>query len=1363
MKGYGEVYLLKAVEKKNEALHHSLCSLRSALEQLWSFKPLVQDYTQHDLDHSKRLIRYIHQLLDCNGGVDELSVEELYVLLAAAYLHDIGMQCDVPEVQRECGIYIDRGVEGYTRKQQSQLRGAHGELMAAWVRYAFNPDVRETDLLLAIKTIPRKLVLTVIDVARHHTGTDFMNCSESFETSSGGKQRCLLLALLLRLADELDIGEDRVDINTVQQFILPPENALYWWLHYLTTIYIDTESCVIAFKITLHNDDADVLGDQIKQIVVERFRKKNAKVVEELHQMGVHILISHRPTVLEVNPAYPRLPAEVVSLLISGSALCLNSPMPGRVETEMSLPQVSDDSLFGITAGKEGRLKAIDRTTSAQGFVGRREIQKVFRQAVEALTQETPEVQPQKQVFLICGEGGMGKTALLSRFAEICHEFETVRFVELDWDKYKDVSSSIGMMDILHGLLADVSPSEIEPYYRLRQEVLQVRYKVDRLRAEFAKVTSRVTLGSGIEQSRVHQIYEVIDKLKSKAERDKTEFGAWLEPQLTRRELLLASSREAQEALSVRFVDCLIHVAERQPIVVMLDTLEVVERVGGPWVRDGLILHSIDRTPRVLFVLSGRRNLEKEYLRRIQEEWVYSKELDVFTPSEIEDYLRVRQLPTDDEYIEKILQSTLGVPFGVEMMTHTLRKAVKQGTDIKSVFADTAVKDRSNVISALTERFLKYCLTTRGDETKTEKEEKELILDRIFTLALLRRYESAVEMEYLLCHIWRRVHQNPVTHGSAARILRDMQYEFSFVFSGDSNQMHPEVRACIRTSLRHKQWQFGGNVTDINRAALEYFATKLSRAEAGRQRQDFYYDLDWQGYKLDYLNHLFYLDEREALRDLANTIIYADLYVPTYRDALLRFLEEEDLVAGMQPEHKDAIVALTRTGDLSRYAILPQDALQQVGSLLEGWLERNAKIARRLSEIKRDADRGQLETALRKLRQLENICQAGEMAADRADIHMAVARALAQRGQSEIAIETAQVAVMLDGHNKYAQTLLADLLQREERFEDALVHYDQALSIDPDFTYARTGLDRAEGVLDTLSEHPEYKEAKVQTLSKLVMVKGNRLSGLGAIEKAVESYSHAAYLDPSNFEARIKLGNALRQLGKLDDAVDVLEKTLKYVGYRCNAPSSFYTARTNAAIGAARYLHGDYVNAAQSYMAAIEQQPGYANAHIGLGKVRMWQSRTSEAKSELSHGLKIQPLAYWAWMDLALVQMLLGEKEEALHSVEKSLAICKKMERQKSSRLFLVFYISAVDYFVLGKEAEGTFALKRALDGCAAPGLIWESINNLRIALSAGGPSSILEEALAWLEHRTVQDGRRGLNPQPLVPQTSALSLWDGS
>ena len=88
-----------------EHLKTSLDLIRQATLKIWASDAprIIKDYTDHGIEHSKRIISYVEKLLFANSGRTLTSVE-VYLLLASIYLHDIGMQCDVvkyPEIKKK--------------------------------------------------------------------------------------------------------------------------------------------------------------------------------------------------------------------------------------------------------------------------------------------------------------------------------------------------------------------------------------------------------------------------------------------------------------------------------------------------------------------------------------------------------------------------------------------------------------------------------------------------------------------------------------------------------------------------------------------------------------------------------------------------------------------------------------------------------------------------------------------------------------------------------------------------------------------------------------------------------------------------------------------------------------------------------------------------------------------------------------------------------------------------------------------------------------------------------------------------------------------------------------------------------------
>ncbi len=54
-------------------------------------------YTLHGLDHSNYVIKILEKLIDGLNPEDKLNDTEIFCLLSAAYLHDVGMLCKDPD------------------------------------------------------------------------------------------------------------------------------------------------------------------------------------------------------------------------------------------------------------------------------------------------------------------------------------------------------------------------------------------------------------------------------------------------------------------------------------------------------------------------------------------------------------------------------------------------------------------------------------------------------------------------------------------------------------------------------------------------------------------------------------------------------------------------------------------------------------------------------------------------------------------------------------------------------------------------------------------------------------------------------------------------------------------------------------------------------------------------------------------------------------------------------------------------------------------------------------------------------------------------------------------------------------------
>jgi hypothetical protein len=306
---------------KDDRLRTSLALIRQATEDIWAADAprVIQDYTDHGIAHSMRLAGWAAWLLDANDG-RPVSSQEMYLLLAGIYLHDVGMQCDIikyPEIKdqaEQLGAQFDVKFEAqkasaYTIDEQKAIRKNHQYLVAAWISHAYRTG--ETPLGPAIKTVPEPVVSDLMDVCKYHAKLPITDCPLTLKFDPA--QRKQLVAALLRFADELDIDVHRVSIETVKAFRLDPRNSVYWWLHNRTNV-VRLGRNVIVLNIRLHPVDMARYGLFVHTAFITEFQSKNRPVLSLLAQNAVQVAISADSEVLEDDHA-ERLPGDVARVL----------------------------------------------------------------------------------------------------------------------------------------------------------------------------------------------------------------------------------------------------------------------------------------------------------------------------------------------------------------------------------------------------------------------------------------------------------------------------------------------------------------------------------------------------------------------------------------------------------------------------------------------------------------------------------------------------------------------------------------------------------------------------------------------------------------------------------------------------------------------------------------------------------------------------------------------------------------------------------------------------------------------------------------------------------------------------------------
>jgi len=175
----------------------------------WSVAPELKYYTLHDHRHSERVEGELYELLP-EEQFTKLTPEERFLLLASAWLHDIGM---IPDL---FGEEDKRLTEIEVRETHHERSERYINSTAVWPVLGLRPD--ETTSLGIICRYHRK-------------AEDLRKCNEKIPIP-GGQIRTRLLAAYLRIADALRIadlsGVPEKEFRTNLIMGMGPESTFHW-------------------------------------------------------------------------------------------------------------------------------------------------------------------------------------------------------------------------------------------------------------------------------------------------------------------------------------------------------------------------------------------------------------------------------------------------------------------------------------------------------------------------------------------------------------------------------------------------------------------------------------------------------------------------------------------------------------------------------------------------------------------------------------------------------------------------------------------------------------------------------------------------------------------------------------------------------------------------------------------------------------------------------------------------------------------------------------------------------------------------------------------------------------------------------
>jgi len=804
-------------------------------------------------------------------------------------------------------------------------------------------------------------------------------------------------------------------------------------------------------------------------------------------------------------------------------------------------------------------------------FLGRVEEQKQFRHVLqEMLTPPPGETLP--YVLLLYGQGGMGKTTLAQRFRDIATlepPFEgSFQTVWIDWEEKqrklpalqvgRQLISPETVYDIIHDALIQTN-NQWGRYFRRYQKLLKERSTVEKKAAEI--------LTGGDQDELTQTLRGATTTLLAKAIRMKVPIGdtgeqvarafldagvevtaagaAALRQQIENRlqarlkpeqyQLYLAPHTQLANALA----EGLRQIAARKPLILFLDTYEIVDRTD-PWLRDVIKAAGA----RLVWVISGRHNLEKSgqfgngYFRGYSEDFprrLLAYDMRQLALDDVRAYLAdiAPNRPADEDSVTAILRATRGIPLALYMAGELWARGVPAADIAGDV--DAAVPHQE-IVNRMTARYL---LHTKDQADRHALYALALAGGEIDILHAMLQPEDATAPFDLLPLLARLRREYAAVHREEARL-------------------HDEAAAFIAARLRQQEYRTSPPIRQMIERAADAWRARLARLEAELPLlEERAVDDEWVQAALALTRVLFWLDEHRGWQWLVPRFVEGLAYSRDLRQGLL------DVAAGWQDQlSRRGRQRLKKWQAVGSQADIEAEAemlaeLERLARL--GWLAGDAEAERRAvlhwrrgqwhyrrkqyTEAARDYERAEadLPEEGERLRQ-----QLGEAMDE-------LAGALMWPEGQDSAVYAAEAEQFLPKvvqwlpEKQNAWYRLGVIHSLAKRHEEAIAAYEQAIALDPKYAAPHNGLGY---MYSALGRHEEAIAAYEQAIALDPKDAyphnglGNMYSALGRHEEAVAAYEQAIALDPQDATPHNGLGTVYRDLGRHEEAIVAYQQAI---------------------------------------------------------------------------------------------------------------------------------------------------------------------------------------------------------------------------
>jgi tetratricopeptide (TPR) repeat protein len=273
--------------------------------------------------------------------------------------------------------------------------------------------------------------------------------------------------------------------------------------------------------------------------------------------------------------------------------------------------------------------------------------------------------------------------------------------------------------------------------------------------------------------------------------------------------------------------------------------------------------------------------------------------------------------------------------------------------------------------------------------------------------------------------------------------------------------------------------------------------------------------------------------------------------------------------------------------------------------------------------------------------------------------------------------------------NSIAHNNLGTALLQTGRADEAAIHFQKALEIQPRYAEARNNLGNVFFQKGRMDEAVADYQKALQINPKLALGRYN----LGVaflqnrrVHESVEHFQGALEIEPDFAKAHYNLGIAFVQLGRVSEAIAHYNEALEI-------NPNYAEAEYN--LGIALLQIGRLNEAVSHYNKALAINPNYVEAHNNLGTALLQLGRVSEALAHFQKAMEINPLNVEAQNNMALV--LATFPETRVRNGTKAVELAERADHLSGNANASISATLAAAYAEAGQFPNAITTARRAL------------------------------------------------------------------